>query len=76
MAVRTWQTIKVRYCHHVGEQVGLETQVVYPSEWMPEQAPRVLAHRCSRAIDCNLDNRPSCVWAGTNPSFDPFAETD
>jgi hypothetical protein len=74
MAVRTWQTIKVMYCHHVKQEVGLEAQVVYPADILPDQPPRVTARRCSFAFSCNLDNRPSCVWAGTNPSFDPFAE--
>jgi hypothetical protein len=75
MALKTWQVIKVVYCHHVGSEVGLEAEVVYPADIMPEQSPRVLSHRCSHAFSCNLDNRPSCVWAGTNPTFDPFAES-
>ena len=74
MAHKTWQAIKVRYCDHAGTDVALEAQVVYPAEWLPDQPPRVTAHRCSRAIACNLDERASCVWAGTNPAYDPFAE--
>jgi hypothetical protein len=74
MAVRTWQTIKTQFCHHVGEEVCLEVELVYPAEWLPDQPPRVLARRCSRGVTCNLDGRPSCVWAGTNPSYDPFRE--
>lgn len=76
MAEKIWQTVKVRYCHHVGEDVEFEAQLVYPAEWLPEQMPRVVSHRCSRAIACNLDDRASCVWSGTNPTFDPFSETD
>lgn len=74
MAVRTWETLKVRYCDHAGTKVCLEADVVYPSEWLPDQAPRIMAHRCSNAINCNLDQQPSCVWAGTNPTFDPYLE--
>ncbi|HSO26714.1 MAG TPA: hypothetical protein VLS48_01500 [Anaerolineales bacterium] len=74
MSTKTWEVIKVRYCHHAGEEVGLEAELIYPAEWMPEQAPRVRAHRCSHALACSLDGRPSCVWAGTNPTVDPFAE--
>lgn len=74
MAVKTWQTIKVRYCHHADAEVELEAQAVYPAEWLPDQPPRILAHRCSHAFACNLDGRPSCVWAGTNPAYDPFLE--
>ena len=76
MAEKIWETVKVRYCHHVGEDIEFEAQLVYPAEWLPEQNPRVLAHRCSRAIACNLDNRASCVLAGTNPAIDPFTESD
>lgn len=74
MAETGWQVVKVRYCHHVNKDVGLEAEVVFPAEFLPDQAPRVIAHRCSHAVACNLDGRPSCVWAGTNPAYDPFIE--
>lgn len=73
-AVKIWQVLKVQYCQHAAEEVGFEAQVVYPAEWLPEQPPRVLAHRCSHGFACNLDGRPSCIWAGTNPVVDPFTE--
>lgn len=75
MAYRTWQTIKLHYCHHIEEEVAMQADTVFPAEWMPEQPPRVLAHRCSRGKECNLDTRPSCVWAGTNPGYDPFLDS-
>jgi len=74
LAETGWQVVKVRYCHHVNKEVGLEAEVVFPAEFLPDQAPRVIAHRCSHAVACNLDGRPSCVWAGTNPAYDPFIE--
>ena len=73
MAVKVWHPLRFRYCQHVDEEVALQAEVVYPAEWLPEGPPRVLAHRCSRGIDCNLESRPSCVWAGTNPIYDPFS---
>ena len=76
MAEKTWEVVKVHYCHHVKEEVGLEAQVVYPAEWLPDQPPRVLGHRCSEALMCNQDGRPSCIWAGTNPAVDPFKESN
>lgn len=76
MSEKTWEVINVRYCHHVAQQVGLEAEVVYPADFMPDQPPRVYAHRCSQAFSCNLDGRPSCLWAGTNPLIDPFIETE
>lgn len=76
MATKSWQVIKVRYCHHAEENVGMEAQVVYPIDMLPDQQPRVIAHRCTRAVACNIDGRSSCVWAGTNPAFDPFSEPE
>lgn len=75
MSVKTWQPIKVCFCDHVNQQVALEGALVYPADWMPDQPPRILAHRCSKGIDCNLDGRPSCIWSGTNPVIDPFIES-
>jgi hypothetical protein len=72
MASKTWQPIKVSFCQHAGQQVSLEAEIIYPPEILPDQAPRVVAHRCSLALVCNLDGRSSCIWAGTNPAIDPF----
>ena len=47
MAQKSWEVIKVRYCQHVSQEVGLEAEAVYPSEIMPDQPPRLVAHRCS-----------------------------
>ncbi len=74
MAVKTWQTIQVRFCDHAGCEVGLEAQVIYPAEFLPDQPPQVVAHRCSHGYSCMVDGRTSCVWSGTNPAFDPFLE--
>lgn len=76
MSEKIWEPIKICYCHHVDQEVALEAELVYPPEWLPHQRPRVLAHRCSQALLCNLDGRPSCIWAGTNPVIDPFIEED
>jgi hypothetical protein len=69
-----WEALKVQYCHHIDREVSLEAEVIYPSDILPDQPPRVIAHRCSHAFACNLDGRPSCIWAGTNPAIDPFLE--
>lgn len=74
MATKTWQSIQVRYCEHVNTKVSLDAQVIYPADILPDQPPHVVGHRCSHAFACNLDERPSCIWAGTNPAFDPFKE--
>ncbi len=74
MSVKTWQAIKTCVCHHIEKEVSLEAEFVYPAEWLPDHPPRVLGHRCSNGFECNLDGRPSCVWAGTNPAIDPFRD--
>jgi hypothetical protein len=74
MTVNGWEAIKIRYCEHVKRDVSLEAQTVYSSEHLPDQPPRILAHRCSLGISCSQDNRASCKWSGTNPAFDPFIE--
>lgn len=72
MAIRVWETRQTIYCDHAGCQVALEVEMVYPPEHLPEQLPRLLAHRCSRGIECNLIEKATCLWAGTNPNHDPF----
>ena len=74
MSTKTWQPIQVIVCAHTGKEVALEVELVYPPDFVPDQSPRVLAHRCTEALNCNLDGRVSCVWAGTNPAIDPFLE--
>ena len=76
MAFKSWEVIKVRYCHHVKQEVGLEAEIIYPAEFLPDLQPRVTAHRCSHAFACSLDGRSSCIWAGTNPVIDPFKEQE
>lgn len=74
MATIIWQTEKTRFCDHAGCEVGLEVEAVYPSESLPDQPARLGAHRCSHGEVCALNNQATCVWAGTNPTYDPFSE--
>ncbi|MEW5872210.1 MAG: hypothetical protein AB1894_23310 [Chloroflexota bacterium] len=74
MSVKMWQPIKTCFCHHISQEVHLEAELIYPADWLPDYPPQAQAHRCSSASECNLDGRSSCVWAGTNPTVDPFEE--
>jgi hypothetical protein len=74
MSYTVWRPIKQVYCEKVGRMVALEARLVYPAELLPDGPPRVLEHRCSMAMDCNLIDTPSCRWAGTLPGHDPFAD--
>lgn len=72
MSHMRWEPIKQIRCDRVRQEVILEARVVYPAEIMPDQPPRVLAHRCSLGMRCNLFDKPACAWAGTLPGYDPF----
>lgn len=71
MAEKTWKIEKNKYCEHVGHQVQIENEVVYPAENLPDQPARIVAHRCSNALECNLNDKASCALCGTNPDLDP-----
>lgn len=71
MAYRKWEVLRVKYCEHVGHEIALEVDVVYPADHLPEQPPRVRARRCSNALECNQFDKPVCIWCGTNPNHEP-----
>ena len=71
MAQKKWQVEKVHYCEHVGQEVALEIQVVYPAEYLPDQPPHVTAHRCSKAMECNKLDKMVCSYCFTNPEVQP-----
>ncbi len=71
MAEKTLQVEKIKHCEHVGHEVVIEDEVVYPAEHLPDQPPRILAHRCSNALECNMLDKPTCALCGTNPDLDP-----
>ncbi len=71
MTERAWEVSKVCYCEHVKQEVALESEILYPMDFLPDP-PRVRSHRCSLGLQCNQFAQPACVWAGTNPVHDPF----
>jgi hypothetical protein len=73
MAYTKWKPIQRTVCERVGKEAALEVRLVYPSDFMPDQPPRVLGHRCSHGLECNQLDKPTCCWAGTLPDYDPFA---
>ena len=73
MGQRTWIPQKTVVCERANRDVVLEVEVALPPEILPDQPPRVLAHRCSYGASCNSMDRPMCAWAGSLPGYDPFA---
>jgi hypothetical protein len=74
MAFRKWEVIQTCFCAHVEQEVALESELVFPADFLPDQNPRVLGHRCTQGLMCNQFSQSACVWAGTNPSYDPFQD--
>ncbi|MDP1545587.1 MAG: hypothetical protein Q8L87_06155 [Anaerolineales bacterium] len=70
MAEKIWQVEKIKFCERVGEEVSIENEVAYPAEYLPDQPPRILARRCSHALECNMLEKPACNLCGTNPDLD------
>ena len=73
MAETVWEVTRTEQCDRIGEVVTLEVCRVYASEFLPDQPPRVIGRRCSRALACNQLDHPACRWAGTSPGYDPFS---
>ncbi len=71
MTIRAWQVEKIAYCEYVGHEIALEAEVVYPADELPDLTPRIVAHRCSNAIECNAMDKPVCRWCATNPNYSP-----
>jgi len=72
MAEKVWQAIRTYHCDRVNCDVELEAEAIYPADIMPDQAPRLSAHRCSHAQECMMMEKITCTWAGSNPGYDPF----
>jgi len=71
MTEKKWLLEKIHYCEHVGLEVKFEVQVVYPAENLPDQPPHVIAHRCSKALECNQMDKQVCAYCFTNPDVKP-----
>ncbi len=74
MATKTWETIQTIYCTRIQQEVKLEALVVFPPEHLPNSSAQVIGHRCSEGLMCNSIEKPACLWAGTNPAYDPFKD--
>jgi hypothetical protein len=72
MAVCTWEMSETRFCDHIHQDVALETQLVFPADFLPDQNPRILSHRCSQGGHCTLFSQPTCVWVDILPALKPI----
>lgn len=73
MAIERWVTVKTQWCDIVGREVALQERRVYPAEIIADMERfRVLAHRCTADVECNLLGC-NCRWAYTGPDVDRFS---
>jgi len=61
VAGKTWEAVKIRHCDHAGGEIALEAEKVYPVDVLSDQPPRLLAHRCSRGLECSQNSQSSCL---------------
>jgi len=52
-----------RYCAHSNCDVVLKTTYVYPSDIMPDSAPRINQRTCSHYFTCSLQDKSACTFA-------------
>jgi hypothetical protein len=74
MTEKQWESLKTIQCRRAGCDAVLQVELVHPAEFLPDQEARVLAHRCSRGLECSMLGMVACMWAGSNPDYDPFLE--
>jgi hypothetical protein len=52
-----------QFCSHANCKVELKTTYVYPSDIMPEMAPRINQRACSHYYTCTLHDKSACTYA-------------
>ncbi|HLF29057.1 MAG TPA: hypothetical protein VJG32_22240 [Anaerolineae bacterium] len=71
-----WTVVKSHWCPAANADVALLERRVYPqADFIDTDTFRVVEQRCSHDIQCNLNDHVHCKWSGTNPLYDPFAES-
>jgi len=60
---RVSQTKVEHFCSHANCDVVLKTTYIYPSDIMPETAPRIHQRSCSHFFTCSLQDKSACVYA-------------
>ncbi|MBN2046182.1 MAG: hypothetical protein JW757_14255 [Anaerolineales bacterium] len=52
-----------RFCSHANCKVELKTTYIYPSDIMPDLAPRIQHRGCSHYFTCTLHDKSACTFA-------------
>ena len=68
MAWESWRTVKQTRCEIMDEEITLHSRLAFAADNLPDQPPRVLAHRCSSAEHCDHFDQPKCPWESVSSS--------
>ncbi len=72
MAKEEWVTVGKKWCDLIQLEAEIKEHRVYPDNIMPDGIPyKVVAHKCSADMDCNMAGVP-CAMAYNNPGTDRF----
>ena len=47
-------------CIHVGEEVNVQSQIVFPIGLLSGDAPRIVSRKCDHFVDCRLMDKSAC----------------
>ena len=47
-------------CVHVGKEVKIKSQIVYPIGFLRGDAPRIKSRHCNQFADCHLLDKSAC----------------
>lgn len=50
-------------CAHMGKEVAVQTQIVYPVGILRGTLPRIMSRKCSHYADCRLTDKAACPMA-------------
>jgi hypothetical protein len=68
MAWESWRAGKQTHCEVMDEKVTLQSRLAFAADNLPDQPPRVLAHRCSSAENCDHFDQNKCPWESLSSS--------
>ena len=57
---RVIQKSEIYVCVHAGEQVEIQSAVVYPIGFLSSSPPRIVQRSCDHYVDCHLADKAAC----------------
>jgi len=57
---RLQEKVESPECVHVGKEVKIRSQIVYPIGFLRGEAPRITTRKCDHFSDCHLLDKSAC----------------